>query len=136
VRLLRWRLWVLRGRPDLLCLATGYGWLAIGLLGVAAAFAAGHHLTAALHVITVGGLGTLTWNVMAMTWTPKLRQGARRSYLPIWSTLLIAAATLARVLAGLQLYDPRALLLVASLCWSGAFAVLLLLLVLLRAPIR
>ena len=32
VRLLRWRLWALHGRPDLLCLAAGYAWLAIGLL--------------------------------------------------------------------------------------------------------
>ena len=32
VRMLRWRLWALRGRPDLLCLAAGYGWLALVLL--------------------------------------------------------------------------------------------------------
>jgi uncharacterized protein involved in response to NO len=30
-RLVRWRLWALRGRPDLLCVASGYGWLAAGL---------------------------------------------------------------------------------------------------------
>ncbi|HMA31224.1 MAG TPA: NnrS family protein, partial [Casimicrobiaceae bacterium] len=57
VRLLRWRLWRCRGRPDLLCLGTGYAWLALGVtaLGFAAAGAA---RTAAIHAITVGALGT------------------------------------------------------------------------------
>ena len=53
VRLLRWRLWVLRGRPDLLCLAAGYAWLAIGLVLYGAALAAGRYQTAALHIITL-----------------------------------------------------------------------------------
>jgi hypothetical protein len=40
VRILRWRLWALRGRPDLLCLAAGYAWLALGLILYGAALAA------------------------------------------------------------------------------------------------
>ena len=135
VRLLRWRLWALRGRPDLLCLAAGYGWLALGLLLVASALATGHHQTAALHVITVGSLGTLTLNVMAMTWALKARQDPARARLPVWGTILVAAATLARVPAGFGVYDPRTLLLVASLCWSGAFALLLVLFARVRAPV-
>src|SRR5512138_3797734 len=37
VRMARWRLWAVRGRADLLCLAAGYAWLVVGLalLGVA-----------------------------------------------------------------------------------------------------
>jgi uncharacterized protein involved in response to NO len=136
VRLARWRLWALHGRPDLLCLAAGYGWLALGLLLLAAAFAAGRHQTVALHVITVGSIGTLTLNVMAMTWLRKARQDPARAALPIWGTVLIAAATLARVLAGLGVYDPRTLLLVAASCWSGAFALLLVLFARSRAPMK
>ena len=133
VRLLRWRLWGLRGRPDLLCLAAGYAWLAIGLVLYGAALSAGRYQTAALHIITVGALGTLTLNVMAMTWTLKARQGPSRARVQVWATILLAAATLARVLAGLAVFDPKVLLLVASTAWSSAFAALLVFLFRLRA---
>ena len=133
VRLLRWRLWVLRSRPDLLCLAAGYGWLAIGLLLYGAALAAGRYQTAALHIITVGALGTLTLNVMVMTWTLKARQDPARARAPVWATLLVAAAALARALASLGVYDPLMLLRLAALCWSGAFALLLIRLIRVRA---
>ncbi len=135
-RLLRWRLWALRGRPDLLCLAAGYGWLAIGLLLYGAALVAGRHQTAALHIVTVGALGTLTLNVMITTWTLKARRNPARARVPVWATLLVAVATLARVLAGFGVGDPLTLLQLAALCWSGAFALLLILLVRVRTPIR
>jgi uncharacterized protein involved in response to NO len=133
VRLVRWRLWVLRGRPDLLCLAAGYAWLALGLVLYGAALAAGRYQTAALHLITIGALGTLTLNVMAMTWTLKARQDPSRARAPVWATILIGAAALARALAGLGVYDASALLRFAALCWSGAFALLLIRLVRVRA---
>ncbi len=132
VRLVRWRLWALRGRPDLLCLAAGYGWLAIGLLLYGAALAAGRYQTAALHIITVGAIGTLTVNVMAMTWTLKARQNPSRARARVGATALVGVAALARVLAGLVVFDSRVLLLIASTAWSGAFALLFVLLVRLR----
>jgi uncharacterized protein involved in response to NO len=132
VRLLRWRPWALRGRPDLLCLAAGYGWLAVGLLLYGAALAAGRYQTVALHVITVGALGTLTLNVMAMTWTLKARQDPSRAMLRVAATILVGAAALARVLAGLGIFDPQVLYVIAAMLWSSAFALLLVLLVRLR----
>lgn len=132
VRLVRWRLWALRGRPDLLCLAAGYGWLAIGLLLYGAALAAGHYQTAALHIITVGALGTLTLNVMAMTWTLKARQDPSRAGARVGATILLGAAASARVLASLAVFDPQVLLVIASTTWSSAFALLLVFLVRLR----
>jgi uncharacterized protein involved in response to NO len=134
VRLARWRLWALRGRPDLLCLAAGYAWLAIGLVLYGAALATRRHEAAALHVIAVGSLGTLTLNVMAMMSQLKARRDPARARLPVWGTVLIAVATLARALADFAGPDPRAMLLLAALCWSGAFALLLILL--LRTPRR
>jgi uncharacterized protein involved in response to NO len=125
VRIVRWRLWALRGRPDLVCLAAGYAWLALGLVLYGLALVAGRYETAALHVITVGSLGTLTINVMAMTWTLKVRLPPSRASLNIAATLLIAGATLARVLAAVDLDDRTSWLLAASLCWSSAFALLL-----------
>jgi uncharacterized protein involved in response to NO len=132
VRLVRWRLWALRGRPDLLCLAAGYGWLAIGLLLYGVALAAGRYQAAALHIITVGALGTLTLNVMAMTWTLKARQDPSRARVRVWATILVGAAALARVLAGLAVFDPQVLLVIASMIWSSAFALLFVFFVRLR----
>lgn len=132
-RMLRWRLWALRGRPDLLCLGAGYGWVALGLIVYGAALAYGLDQAAALHVITVGGVGTLTLNVMAMTWTLKARQDPARARLPVWGTILIAAATLARALVGLSASNTHHLLWFASLCWSGAFVLLLVRMVRIRA---
>ena len=125
VRLLRWRFWALRGRPDLICLATGYAWLALGLLLFGAALATGRYLSAALHVITVGSLGTLTLNVMVMTWALKARQDPSRDWVPVWTTILLGAAALARALASLGADHPLALLGFASVSWCGAFAFLL-----------
>ena len=133
LRVVRWRLWALRGRPDLLCLASGYGWLAVGLV----AFGTAHALvpadaraeTLALHLITIGSLGTLTLNVMALTWRLKSRDAAMPARVLVAATLLLAAATLVRVLAGYDVADARPLLVVASACWAGAFALLLFLLV-------
>ncbi len=134
VRLLRWRLWALRARPDLLCLGAGYGWVALGLLLLGASFATGRYQTEALHAIMIGGLGTLALNVIAMTWLLKARQDPARAWLPIGGTVLIAVATLARALAGLDILDARQLLLTATLCWSAAFALLLVQLT--RSPAR
>jgi uncharacterized protein involved in response to NO len=130
LRIARWRLWALRGRPDLLCLAAGYAWLALGLVLFGAShggFVMAAHETLALHVITIGSLGTLTLNVMAMTRLLKLRRSPASTRLPLFGTLLLAIATLLRVLAGYEA-DPRLLLLIAALCWSAAFSLLLVLL--------
>lgn len=132
VRMTRWRLWLLRGRVDLLCLASGYAWLAVGLVLLGAAHA-GVAFTAtgeivALHVITIGSLGTLTLNVMAMTWLLRARRSPTTTSVPLLATLLLALATVLRVFAGGASLEIRTGLLAASVCWSGAFAMLLVLL--------
>jgi len=120
VRLVRWRLWALRSRPDLVCLASGYAWLAAGLV-VYGVFMD----TVALHFITIGALGTLTFNVMALAWLLKARRDPARSALIVWGTLLIAGAALARA-AGESL--------AAALAWSAAFTLLLALFAASRRP--
>jgi uncharacterized protein involved in response to NO len=130
-RLARWRVWALRGRPDLVCLAVGYAWLALGLvlLGSARAWAGTgpRGETLALHVITIGSLGTLTLNVMAMTRLLKVRRDPASTPLPLLGTLLLGAATVLRVVAG-YVSDARLPLTIAALCWSAAFVLLLVLL--------
>lgn len=102
LRMLRWRLWALRGRPDLLCLAAGYAWLALGLAAFGASSALGRHEVAATHLMTVGALGTLTFNVMALSWLLRARRDPARTPSIAWGTALLAAA----------------------LCWSAAYLLL------------
>lgn len=122
IRLARWRLWSVRARPDLLCLASGYGWLALGLLAFGASLAAGRHQSIAIHLITVGGLGTLTLNVMAMSRLLRARRAPGESAAGVWGTALIAAAATCRVLGA---FYPEPWLMLAALCWAAAFAILI-----------
>lgn len=123
VRLVRWKLWLLRGRADLLCLAGGYAWLSAGLVAFGAALATGRLESAAIHLITVGALGTLTFNVMALSWKLKARRSPEEGSTAIMlGTSLLAVATAARVAGA---FDPAPWLLVAAGCWTGAYLVLL-----------
>jgi len=127
LRIWRWRLWALRGRPDLVCLASGYGWLALGLSLYGSAALAGRHETAALHFITVGAVGTLTFNVMALASLVRARRDPARCAALVWGTALIAAAVLARAAGQYE---------AAALCWSAAFALLVFLLAANRRRLR
>jgi uncharacterized protein involved in response to NO len=117
VRLARWRLWALRGRPDLLCLASGYAWLGLGLVAFGAAAALGRDEAQAVHLITAGAIGTLTFNVMALSWLRARHRDPAREPLIVAGTLLLAAATVLR--AALSYYPG------AALCWCAAYALLL-----------
>jgi len=123
VRLLRWRLWACTGRPDLLCLGVGYAWLALGLLAIAMAVT-GSFRTAALHLVTVGALGTLTFNVMAMTMLSRARRSSADEPRIVWGTVLIGLATACRVAAAVIPGYGVTLLLAAAACWSAAFLLL------------
>jgi uncharacterized protein involved in response to NO len=125
VRMARWRLWSIGSRPDLACLGLGYAWLALGLAALGVALITGQRITTALHVITVGAIGTLTINVMALTWARLARRDPARERLPVWATGLIALATVARVLADFGIADARVPLLAAAACWSVAYLLLI-----------
>ncbi len=124
VRMARWRIWALRGRPDLLCLAAGYGWLGVGLVALGAALAAGRHQTAAIHLITVGALGTLSLSVMATLWMIQARRPPAESGAIVGGSVLIATSTGFRVLGA---FHAGPWLLASAACWSAAFAALLVL---------
>lgn len=123
VRLLRWRLWACRRRPDLLCLGAGYGWLGLGL-GALAIAAPGAQRTAALHLLTIGALGTLTFNVMAVSLLTRARRDAAHERRLVWGTGLIALAVAGRVAAAALPGHAVELLLSAAACWSAAFLLL------------
>ncbi|MBK8742769.1 MAG: NnrS family protein, partial [Betaproteobacteria bacterium] len=93
--------------------------------------------TTALHVITIGSLGTLTLNVMATSWVLKARAGpAHQARLRVGATALVGGATLARALADFAVFDRQLLLLFAATAWTGAFGLLLLMFALVRPQPR
>jgi uncharacterized protein involved in response to NO len=125
LRLLRWRLWLARERPDLWCLGVGYCWISVGLLLVAYTSFTGDGLSVALHALTVGALGTLTLNVMARIATMRAKRDPAHGWAPVTGTLLIALATFARLGAGFAAKSGDLLLLFSAGCWSAAFITLL-----------
>ena len=129
VRLLRWRPWRCLGRPDLLVLLLGYLWLSVGLLlfGLSLLLPA-LPLSASLHGLTVGALGTLTFAVMARTrLIYRLRDANARPWIHPFAGLFSLAA-LARILPALLHLDPQPWLLLAAGCWSLAYLLLAVLL--------
>lgn len=136
VRLVRWRLWGVQGRADLWCLAAGYAWLGLGLLALGWSLSTGMHGLAATHVVTVGALGTLTFNVMAMFWTMRARRGLADVRLIVWGTCLLGAATVFRVFGPFDTASPWAWMSAAAGCWTTAFTLLLVLFWRCRAALR
>lgn len=128
IRLLRWQPWRC-ARPDLLILLLGYAWLALGLL----LFGLGTllprlPLSATLHALSVGALGSLTFAVMARTrLIYRFRDPAAQRWIQAMAPL-ISLAALARVLPSLLNQSRPGWLLLAAGCWSLAFLALTLLL--------
>ena len=126
-RLLRWRGIATHSEPLLLILHVGYGWLVIGVaaLGVATLDAA-FPLSAAIHALTTGAIGTMILAVM--TRVTRGHTGRELSADPMTSViyvLVILAATV-RIAAALAARGQDNLLVVAAALWIGAFGLFVL----------
>ncbi|OJT01394.1 short-chain dehydrogenase [Marinobacter nauticus] len=122
VRTVRWKLWRCTDRPDLLVLALGYLWLAAGAGATGVHLFTGQSLVPALHLITIGALGTLSGSVMLrLAW-----QRACRTFPPAWQVLVLASAmaiaAISRYLTGDAPYSQSSLLWLASGVWALAFS--------------
>jgi uncharacterized protein involved in response to NO len=125
IRLLRWQLWRCRSRPDLIGLGLGYAWLGIGLGSFGIALATGWHVTGALHVITIGALGTLTSGIMSRTHYQRLYRTPPPARLVAWMLTTITLAALARVAATFFTSAVSIpLLWVAATAWTLCFGLL------------
>ncbi|MEQ8663821.1 MAG: NnrS family protein [Gammaproteobacteria bacterium] len=125
LRLARWRVWRCRGRGDLWCLAAGHAWLAFGLLAYGHALGGASASAPGAHLLTVGALGTFSFNVMLRARLQRLRRDPARAALLPAGTLLIALATLARGIApALDAAPAQALMALAAAAWSLAFIAL------------
>ncbi|HEY3487678.1 MAG TPA: NnrS family protein [Gammaproteobacteria bacterium] len=120
IRLYRWQLWSWHW-PDLICLGIGYGWLALGLVLYGAGIYWQDYLTAALHVITVGALGTLSTGIMARFQHQHPERQAPPLRIVLVTTLLIATSVLLRGAAGLVEEVRVELLWTSAASWSCAY---------------
>jgi uncharacterized protein involved in response to NO len=121
IRTARWKLWHCVNRPDLLVLAIGYLWLAGGAGITGVDLLRGTDPLPALHVITIGALGTLSLSVMLrLAW-----QRARRTFPPAWQVvgvaLAMAVAVLGRLHAGATPFAHPTALWISALFWSTAY---------------
>lgn len=121
VRLARWKLWRCLERPDLMVFAAGYSWLVVGGLLSGIALLSGRQMSASLHLITIGALGTLAGSVMLkLAW-----QRARRQLPPANRTVplavAIAAATLLRFVAGTEPFSHPQILWWSAALWAGVW---------------
>lgn len=126
LRLLRWQLWHCLARADLLLLGAGYTWLALGLclLGYALLFTPAL-LSAGVHALTVGALGTLSLTVMARTQLLQRFRDPNARPLSHLAGVLINCAALLRVLPVLFGQQSHLWLLASALLWSLSFSLLL-----------
>jgi uncharacterized protein involved in response to NO len=120
IRLWRWRLWRCE-RPDLAALGIGYGWLALGLVLFGGSLLQNAFITTALHVITVGALGTLSIGVMLRLHAQHTARRAPHAPVVLTTAALIGLATLSRVAADLVTGHSTPLLWAASATWSCAY---------------
>ncbi len=121
-RLARWRGMDTRSEPLLLVLHVGYAWLVLGVGALGAAVLDPRiPLSAAIHALTAGAIGTMILAVM--TRAIRGHTGQKLSADP--TTILIYAlatlAALARVAAALSQAASADLLLAAAALWIGAF---------------
>lgn len=121
LRTLRWKLWLCPERPDLLVLALGYVWLAIGALATGLALLQGAALAPALHLITIGALGILSASVMLrLAWQRSHRKSpAAIEVFPI--AALLSGAAISRFMAGEAPFSAPVLLWLSASFWALAY---------------
>lgn len=119
VRIVRWQFWWCHDQPDLLALLAGYLWLIAGWAITGGALLLGRPPTTALHAITAGALGTLTYTVMLRTRMFRCAGDANRPGWAYLGALLPGAAAVVRISGTSTVH-----LVLASALWSTAFIVL------------
>jgi uncharacterized protein involved in response to NO len=138
VRLLRWRVWRLRNRPDLWALVLAYAWVPIGLCMIGASLSmTSVPFSAGAHAIGIGALGSLTLTVMARTRLLYRYRDANAAPAIHLATVMISVAALLRIWGAM---DPRAMsvavLGLVAVLWAGAFLILLVVLARTLRPAR
>jgi uncharacterized protein involved in response to NO len=126
-RMLRWRGGATGAEPLLLVLHIGYGWLVIGagLLGLTAA-GFGVPLSAAIHTLTAGAIGTMILAVMTRTTLGHTGRVLSADRITGLIYLLVGVAALVRVTAVFEADWTTPLLIASAGFWIAGFAIFLL----------
>lgn len=131
IRILRWRPWWCRDRADLMVLLLGYCWIKVGWVFIAISFwDASFSVTQALHAITVGALGTLTFTVMARARAHRVLRDPNAKPWFFIIPLMISVAAVIRLTA--TYWDYSLAMKLAVTLWSASFVALVVWLVWLR----
>ncbi len=124
VRLARWRGWKTFAEPLVAVLHAGYFWLALGftLIGLSVLAPDTIPYTAGVHALTAGGFGVMTLAVMTRASFGHTGQPLTATTGVCWIYLLVNGAAFVRTLSPFMPESYTMLLAAASVLWSGAFA--------------
>ena len=121
-RLLRWRGASTRSEPLLLVLHVGYAWLVIGVGALGAAtLDPSIPLSAAIHALTAGAIGTMILAVMTRATRGHTGQTLSADNATTLIYILVVLAALVRIGAALARSAQSELLILAAALWIGAF---------------
>lgn len=120
-RLFRWRGFRTRDEPLLLILHIGYSWLVVGVALLGLSVLGGPvPISAALHSLTVGAIGTMILAVMTRATRGHTGRPLNADSMTNLIFLAILTATVARVLAGFEIWTNE-LLTLSAISWVLAF---------------
>ena len=125
VRLQGWRGWTVYAEPLLLVLHIGYAFLPLGLLGLALAATGRLSDPSALHVLTVGVIGTMTLAVMTRASRGHTGRPLRASPTTTVSYVCLFATVVLRPLAEAFPDGYHVILAVSGVAWILAFVAFL-----------
>ena len=125
--MLRWRGGATGAEPLLLVLHIGYGWLVIGV-GLLGLTAAGFDvpLSAAIHTLTAGAIGTMILAVMTRTTLGHTGRVLSADRITGLIYLLVGVAAFVRVTAVFETDWTMPLLIASAGFWIAGFAIFLL----------
>ncbi len=122
-RLLRWRGIATAGEPLLLVLHVGYAWLVLGvaLLGLAL-LGADVPLSAAIHALTAGAIGTMILAVMTRATRGHTGRDLSADRVTVLIYGLVTVAAITRVVAAFATTWTMQLLIISACLWISTFA--------------
>jgi uncharacterized protein involved in response to NO len=122
-RLLRWRGFATAAEPLLLILHVGYAWLCLGaaLLG-AALLGVDVPLSAAIHALTAGAIGTMILAVMTRATRGHVGRELSADRVTVLIYVLVTLAAIMRVAAAFCATWTMPLLIISAILWIAAFA--------------
>ena len=121
-RMLRWRGCATGAEPLLVILHVGYGWLVVGvtLLGLTA-IGIEVPLSAAIHCLTMGAIGTMILAVMTRTTLGHTGRSLSADRITVLIYILVGLAAIIRLVAAFEIGWTMPLLIASACVWISGF---------------